>query len=124
MPADERVNKRHFPPSVFGKPYRQDCLSPGCDGVLRIDGVDVWGLVRNTRPNSPFIFEYKRTHHEPGLREGQCWGCPKCYAVHEFYREYASSETRGVRLEYGVVRLQKGNQDRDKGEPKPGEFVE
>lgn len=123
MPSEEKVNKRHFPVSCFNKPYSQDCLKPGCDGVLYIEGLDTWEIVP-APPGSPFRETWRRTHHEPGVREGQMWGCPKCFTPHEFYKEYATSATPGLSMVYGVVRALFGEQERAPGEPGVGEFVE
>lgn len=115
----ETIVKRHFPPSEFNHTKVQECLSPTCDGLLIIEGKTHEafyrlpdGRIRMTRRN------------DPGLREGDIWACAKCMTKHEFYMEYVSGP--GGRVALGTVRahLPGAVQERDKGEPKPGEFVE
>jgi hypothetical protein len=112
--SESFVNKRHFPPSVFGRPYRMECMRPGCPGVLRIEGLDI-------EETTDGIHWTRRK--ETGLQEGQLWGCPRCMAVHEFYREYVMNANPGVAVTLGTVRVLLGDQTRAKGEPKITEFL-
>ncbi len=51
------------------------------------------------------------------LREGQIWGCSRCFSPHEYYMVYIS----GARS--ACVRLFQGPMQRESFEPKVTEFV-
>lgn len=109
------VNKRHFPPSVFGRPYRMECMLPGCPGVMCIEGLDI------EETNDGIHWKRRK---ETGLQEGQIWACAKCRTPHEFYREYVMSAHGGAAVVLGTVRMLLGDATRSKGEPRITEFLE
>ena len=110
--------KRHFPAEEFGHTKVQLCMKPECHGVLIIEGKYHQQFFQ--QPDGKIRM---RRHDDPGLREGDIWGCKVCGTLHEFYLEYISGP--GGALKLGTVRvyLPGESTERDKGEPTPGEFV-